>query len=291
MEPTYEISPLINFFPQNISWQGLPPVDYTEGWLRINESASPIATVNEGDYGIHYSTVGGIKIISLSVHNLWKLSLQDPDHNAGDSIAVSFWQNAVRWLAITEEEDMFRVTTDKTVYSTGESIEFEFELYDERYMPVKNTALQLEIDSPLGKIQKETTTKQDGRNLTNMRFYDDGRYRYSAQALVGADTMKASGEFTVELYSPESMDRVMREDILQGIADISRGRFYTANDFYRFFEDCIPRMVREESENKIIFFPEWSMLLLLLILLAAEWTIRKRKGLLLQKLCILFKFF
>jgi len=280
LAPESDIPPLINFFPTNIAWESLPPVTARKGWLKFRSESTVLLRLDNGDTAIAYSHLAGSKIIALAVYDLWKLSLQDAEHSSGDSLITNFWQSAMRWLAIRQEEDLFLIRTDKTIYSAGENIQFQARLYDENYRLVEEAQLNLDIETPAGNIPLQFKLFSGGGYQASLRLFQTGNYRYQGLAVIGGDTLKTSGELMVESFNPEFIDPVMKPEVLRGIGAASGGNFYFFQDFGKFLDDNKSTPISEEVEHKVDFFPELWALLALIAVLSAEWIIRKRKGLL-----------
>ncbi|MCH8272818.1 MAG: hypothetical protein IIB41_06145, partial [Candidatus Marinimicrobia bacterium] len=108
-----------------------------------------------------------------------------------------------------------------------------------------------------------------------------GRYRYRAVAKKGEiDVGEIRGEFRVEKYSPEFAVLGRNETILAAIARNTGGTYIP----YELFE---PESIKIEEgvyhKRLNAEFRIWNdvrLMVLLLILLAAEWILRKRGGLL-----------
>ena len=144
-----ETAPALNeFFPPEISWEGLPPLNYYPGLVKISPEAKIAAVTADGTPGIAYGRSGNVKSVVFSVHDLWKYTLQDAEHSYGDSLMTNFWQNAVRWLGVKEEENLLYIDAGKSVFSSGEEVTFSGRLYDESYLPAGGE-VSIEIEGPL----------------------------------------------------------------------------------------------------------------------------------------------
>ncbi len=280
LAPAAELSPLTAFFPDNIDWSGLPPIRTYRGQVNFRPSAAIVAETEEGAPAAGFNNIDGVKILGLAVHDLWRLSLQDPEHSHSDSLITGFWHNAVRWLSTREEEELFRVSTGERVFSSGSRVRFQARLYDKSYRPLEGASVKLEIMSPGGNLPLDLNPSGRGEYLGETSFIEAGAYRYLAFAAAGGDTIKAVGEFTVESFNQELVDPVMRSALLQSAAQSGGGSFYLPGEFERFFEEHSPEARTFVERKEVRIFPRWWSLAIVIFLLSLEWFIRKRKGML-----------
>jgi len=278
--PESDIPSLTNFFPAGISWAGLAPVNRRRGWVKFRPEADILLRFENNEAALGYTHLAGTKIIVFGAYDLWRLSLQDAEHCAGDSLMACFWQSCVRWLAVRQKEDLFILQTEKTVFSAGENIVFSAWLYDENYHPVSQGRVELEIEAPSGNIPLQLKAGPNGLYQAENRFFQTGSYHYRGSAFVGTDTLNTGGEFVVESFNAEYIDAAMKPEIMRNIAASSGGKFYLPQDFSHFMEENQPGVIIDEVKREFNFFPGLWALIGLLMILALEWSIRKRKGLL-----------
>ena len=274
------VSPLTDFFPQGFDWNDLPPVRIFQGLVGTRPGASVLVNLDNGGPAAAFSKFGGVKTVAWAAHDLWRLSLQDPEHSQGDSLISGFWHRAVRWLSTREEEELFRISTGKDIFTSGERITFTVRLYDESYRPLSGAMVEIEIAGPEGNLSLDLNPTDAGEYSAAARFFQEGNYRCRGIAVSGGDTLYAQGEFTVEAFNPEFLNPAMRPNLLRNIADVSGGRFYLPAEFSAFFDDYAPPPVKYTQRKEVRIFPRWLSLIAVIALLTVEWIIRKRKGML-----------
>lgn len=280
LAPAADISPLTDFFPLDVDWGGLPPVMQARGQVMFSPSVKAAAATINGEPVIGYATTKGVKVLVLAVRDLWRLSLQDPEHSRSDTLITGFWHNAVRWLSTREEEDLFRVSTGGSVFTSGSRIVIVSRLYDRSYKPLTGAEVTAEISGPEGNLTLDFTPSGEGEYSAETRFFQEGTYRYRVFTIAGSDTMLAEGEFTIEAFNPEFIDPAMRPDLLRSVAEAGGGGFYLPGDFDEFIDRYSPASESYIDSRRIGTFPRWWSLSVIICLLSAEWIIRKRKGML-----------
>jgi len=190
----------------------------------------------------------------------------------------------IDWLSIHDAPSQLNVKTDKRLYSQGEMVIFNAAVYDDYYEPMEDIDLQVIIkkESSSGEeYQFDMVSLTSGRYSGEYLSNSPGRYEYTAVAKKGEiDVGEIRGEFRVEEYSPEFAVLGRNEIILVNIARNTGGTYIP---FESFEPDSVK--IEEEFYNKILKaeFRVWNdvrLMLLLLVLLAAEWILRKRGGLL-----------
>ena len=190
----------------------------------------------------------------------------------------------INWLSIHDAPSRLNVKTDKQLYSQGERVKFTATVYDEYYEPMEDIDLQVflkEESNPGEEYQFDMVSLSLGRYSGEYLSNSPGRYRYRAVAKKGEiDVGEIRGEFRVEKYSPEFAVLGRNETILAAIARNTGGTYIP----YELFE---PESIKIEEgvyhKRLNAEFRIWNdvrLMVLLLILLAAEWILRKRGGLL-----------
>ena len=190
----------------------------------------------------------------------------------------------INWLSIHDAPSRISVKTDKQLYSQGEKVKFYAVVYDEYYEPMENIEIQVNLtkdSNPSEEYQFNIVNFSSGRYSGEYLSKSPGRYKYKVVAEKGEINLgEYSGEFRVEEYSPEFALLGRNESVLVNIAK-NTGGTYTP---YELFEpDSIKfeeGTYRKRSKAEFSVWNDERLMLILLILLAGEWILRKRGGLL-----------
>ncbi|OPX21357.1 MAG: hypothetical protein B1H02_07780, partial [Candidatus Latescibacteria bacterium 4484_107] len=106
-----------------------------------------------------------------------------------------------------------------------------------------------------------------------------GEYAFRARASIGERRIgEAGGAFTVGPYSLEFENTKMNEPLLRRIAYRSGGAFYTPDTFGAILEEVDLEKKQVAHLHKIRLWDGWGLFAALIALLCAEWTIRRRWG-------------
>ena len=118
-----------------------------------------------------------------------------------------------------------------------------------------------------------------GRYSGRMRGFGQGDYAFGVRAARDRmDPQTCTGRFVVGRYSLEFEDLRMNAELLGEIASRSAGAFLEPDALPGVLEDLpLSRQPETVSYRFGLWGRRWP-LVLLVILLAAEWTIRRRRG-------------
>lgn len=269
-------------------WADLPPIFGSAGSVEPKASATVVATVaNEvtpelpSGPALLISDLNRRRTAAFTVFDIYRWQLG----RAKESVDTDFYSNLMSrltaWLLAPTEEKQVKISTDKKVYSSGESVRFQAQVYGADLKPVNGASVLVGVTG--GEREETVSLRDKGNGLYEgqMTASTSGDYAYSGFALTGADTLgKDKGAFVVESFNLEWLDSRARYDVLQAISRNSGGAFFTTERSDSLFEKLnLPSKVVESARE----IPLWNRPLLLWILiglLGLEWLLRKRSGML-----------
>lgn len=260
-------------------WRQLPPLP---GYLPVSQRRQHAISLVEGAEGAHppiivAGTSGeGKAIVALSA-SFWRLDLLSSGVEGRPQTIREFWRNAVKWLAIQTQEGRVRASTSRQIYRSGEQVVFAAQVFDELLRPQEGASVQISLDQKGDEFQ--LLEQGQGRYRGEWAGLEPGEYAYEVGAYAGETFIGADeGRFIVERHSVESID--VRADLssLSEMARVSGGRLRPLAD-WREMLDLLPLQKRlvEEEETLSLWGQNW-VLALVVALLALEWILRKRRG-------------
>ncbi len=194
---------------------------------------------------------------------------------------TQFMHNSIRWLITKEDSKPVRITPDEKVYRNGQKITFTGEVYYEDYRPLDGADVKLKVFAGEKTLEISMTGLGEGKYEGSLPALEGGEYRYEGTASYkGRDLGKDSGQFSVEDFSLEYLQTKMNEPLLRQIADRSGGKYFTEENLaaldtlMNFPARTIPETREWELWNKL------ALLIIAIVLLSAEWFLRKRSGML-----------
>ncbi len=274
--------------PLSIPWTDLPPAFGSSGNFAKGALPQVIATLSSVTLGIEEDepailswSGGGRKGIAFLVWgtNRWKLGL------AKDSRGASFYDDLIsrftRWLVSPIEEKHVRIHPNKSLFSGGERVFFQAQVYGADLTPRDDAAVVVRV--MMGEHSEALPLQGRGHGRYEAAFlpWEEGEYRFEGVAYVDHDTLgRETGAFAVEAFNIEMLDTRQRADILQNIAKASGGHYAPAANADTMLANLEMPLQDVEYHREI---PLWNRAIMLWIIIGAlglEWIIRKRSGML-----------
>ncbi|MPN08445.1 hypothetical protein SDC9_155727 [bioreactor metagenome] len=193
--------------------------------------------------------------------------------------------NAYRWLSVKEQNKQFNIKTTKKHYNQGEKIEFIAELYDASFVAIENANIKITIGTGENKREIIMNSIGNGRYYGSVEGLPKGDYSFEAVANLGSRNLGTEqGRFSIGELAIEYQNLKQNVALLQAISERTLGKYFYQNELSKVTSEIVAnssfsdRSVTQQSE-----FHLWNWLGLLIaaiMLLAIEWFIRKRTGLL-----------
>lgn len=280
--------PLLSF-PEAL-WERLPPLTATTGHWEVAPDSRVLAQahirgINLGEPLLIIRSRAGYRTAAVLGSGTWRwLNLADEPTDV-PRIWLDLVENLMQWLTTPEDDRTVRVAPAAVTFDGSEPIDFSGQVYDESLNPVPDAVVTLELTAPDG-AQYPYTMANRGSGLFDLRIeaLPEGIYTYAAQAMrMNASLGTDNGTFTVGSLGLEQ--RVTRSDgaLMRQIAYRSGGQFFSDAALTE-----LPDALASDSlfaASALIQLREFNlshtpwMLGLLVLLLGAEWVIRKRSGL------------
>ena len=265
----------------------LPPLENFFGEYKVSGPAQTLLFQNinnvETDYPLWlFADELDSKIGIIAGEGLWRWKLYDYMQNKNFEAFDELVNKSVQYLAVKGDKRPFQVTLPKNIFQDNEAITFEAQLYNANYEMVNTPDVDLKIKSDDGKEYPFKFNKTDNYYTLNAGFLPVGSYSYIANVKLGSNAYKAEGKFSISALQLEELRTVADHKVMNQLASQHGGQMYHANDFEKIADDMLAKnqlkpilydtFLTESAINlKWIFF-------LILILLSAEWFLRKYLG-------------
>lgn len=282
-------SPLLGSDLREINlWNELPPVLKNNSNFSAKPQSKVISKIKIGntliDEPLLITNNVGQKSIAILAGEIWKWKLNNKKED--NFLFDNLFNTSVKWLRDESSRDKFIISSDKKIYSNVESIFLTAELYDEALNPIANAEIEAElINSKNEKIPFRFTYDSDGLYEYQIENLIAGDYKIIANSYVNNSLYKnAELNFSVENQNLEQNSSQMDFEFLNNLATVSNGKFYYLGNINNISTSInnINSTFNRETINRIEF-RFWSneiVLIIVIILLAVEWFIRKRAGML-----------
>src|SRR5262245_23571421 len=208
----------------------------------------------------------------------WRWRMMLP---SSDRAHEYFWRQAVRWLAGPAPEPVTIGVPDGA--EPGDSVDISVDVRDSAFKPATGATVTATLTSPGGKSEAVTFRHEagsSGRFTAAIRAESRGLYRMSVDARQGSSALgQAAQWFFVGGGDREFTNPRLNEGWLRRIARQSGGRYVRAADaseMTSWLESAVPTAA--EPVERDAWNEPWAILLVILVL-SAEWTLRRRWGL------------
>jgi len=262
-------------------WAGLPPLAASTPLGPARPGASVLAVVSSPDGGVFPAVAvqrygqGRSMIFGGEASWRWRMLAA-----AADRSHELFWRQAVRWLSTTSP-DPVSVSTPEAL-EPGDTATVDIVARDASFLPVADARVTATVSLDGGYEQALPVRRSDapGHFTAMLAPARPGLYRIHAEAVRGARSMGASDRtIYVGGNTREFADPRLNEGFLRRVARDSGGRYVRASDASRvlsWLDDSARRTA--DPEQRDVWDRSWT-LAIVIVLLCAEWTLRRRWGL------------
>ena len=277
-------------------WKDQPTILKTETFVKLKPSSKMLLNLKLNNNILNESMlisseVNDSKVVAFMAYSLyrWKMLGYAKDiannKNPGIDLYDELINNILKWLSLKDKESQFVVNTNKKEYSSGESIDFNAQLYDDSYNPIDEAEIGISIQNDSEIRDIILTSIGNGKYKSNISGLKKGTYSFKANAkyknkIVGYD----NGIFDVGETPLEFLKTDINEKLLKELAEKSGGKYFRISDV-KSINDILKGNIDYKSipsftKQDIVFRDKIWLLIIPIILLSIEWFIRKRSSLL-----------
>jgi hypothetical protein len=271
-------------------WNKLPPVFILDARFRAKPESEVLAqlriqSITTNDPVIVTRNVNRRKSIALLGYGIWRWKTFSDGIPGSENALESLFSNSVRWLTMREDDRAVRIQPVKETFSGQDPIEFIAQVYDKNFNPVDDAEVSVSVRQADKLDQLSLVPIGNGRFEGAFGSLPEGDYTFTARVLAGGEQIaEERGSFSVGGVNVEFQDTRMNRSLLQQVAERTGGRYYDAGAIATLPQDVAslpgfqPRQVVRSSEIEL-----WNrgwMLAVIVLLLASEWFLRKRNGML-----------
>ena len=206
----------------------------------------------------------------------WKMMVA-----SSDRAYEFFWRQAARWLASPSPDPVAITVPDAP--EPGDAMSIDVDARDATFAPVPDATIDATLTLPGGAVQPLKLRHADatgGRFTAAIRPEQTGLYRIRAEARRGTTSLGTADRWMyVGGADREFADPRLNEGFLRRVARTSGGRYVRAAEASRipaFLTSAIPQNAAPERRD--LWHEPWAFALILLVL-SAEWILRRRWGL------------
>lgn len=224
-------------------------------------------------------TIGNYRSTLLNAHGFyrWYLSPDDQVRN----YTVELINNIIKWTSSSPDSRLLDISPAKDMFEETEDVVLDAFLRNESGQEEDDAVIEVELDGDGLSERFYTMSNQGlGQYTLQMGNLPGGLYQFNASAKKG-DTIieERSGEFSVGSTNLEYVNTVRNDDFLSSISEQTGGAFFLFNE-----AGDLKERIRQEgffepqsqiTTQEVLAYQNPIWFLFVLLLLSAEWIIRK----------------
>lgn len=263
-----------------------PPLVAPFGEIRSLISANTLFYQQIGSLVTGYPLVlfnetPGNKTGVIAGEGVWRWRMANFQRNENHNAFNEIISKMVQYLSVRDDRSFFRVTGENN-FLENEAVTFSAEVYNRSYELINEPEVEMIITNSAGDTYPFVFGKTSNAYQLNAGILPVDNYIFEATVRVGADMFNVKGEFTVSPLNIEAMNLIADHNLLFRLAAMHNGNIIYPDQLEQF-----PEMLTERDDIRTIIYTEkrfselvnlfW-VFLLIILLLASEWFIRKRSG-------------
>jgi hypothetical protein len=265
----------------------LPPLVAPFGSYTASATASVLLKQKIGNVETNYPLLaftdeGGRKSAVLTGEGLWRWQLAEYREFGNHHALEELLSQTVQYLTANASRQRFRVYASKNVFDEGENVLLNAELYNEALELINTPDVKINLKSQSGKNYSFLFTRNAQSYQLNAGTLPVGEYTYLATTTNGKQQFTANGQLTVKQLNLEARQSTANHQLLRTIANQSGGQMLLPSQINELADlirknENIKTVVYEDKRYSDLIDVKW-VFVLILLLLSAEWFLRKREG-------------
>lgn len=265
-------------------WNEMPPLSGANLLQPKRASLAQILAVSDSSHPLLIGqTVGPARVLAFAGDTTWQNWYMEgyaEEHSR-------FWRQTILWLTHKDADIDQRVWVNANPRDLipGQRTELSFGARDPEGRPMEGANFELSVTDPRGKSTPLTPRAGIGMSLADFGdTLDAGDYWVRVKATENGQPIAgiATTRFHVNARDPELDNPSADFSLLREISHSSGGEFFTPDTFLerinQWAKDGLPGIALTRQE-RMSLWDNWFVLLLLVLLMASEWAIRKKRGL------------
>jgi hypothetical protein len=287
-----EVTPVVNPALTNFSisseaasaFASFPPVSVHFGKMQARAGASMVLAQRVGSITtdkplLILASDDSKKTGMMLGEGLWRWRLNEYDRTENTMYFDEVFGKLIQFLSTTEDKRKFRSYPVRQEFSDTEPVVFESQVYNDIFEPVYGNSVEIDITHEDGQRTNYNYVISPGNTRYQIGGLREGVYRYRSSTVLNGKAETVRGEFAVVERQAELQNLTADYDLLRKLSENTGGKFYAASDVDALQSDlqkteATSVIHTEETYDSMINWVFW----LLLILVSAEWALRKFYG-------------
>ena len=274
-------SSFANFTLDDFSPEGLPPLMSPFGEYTAAANTSTLLYARVGNIAtdqplIAFAQRQGIRRTMIFGEGLWRWRLHDyREHN--NFIGFDELINKiVVYTALNINKERLH-TECRHIYGDNETVVIDATFYNDNFEPTTQPDVKIDING-----KSYIFAKTSNAYRLNLGIIDTGIYHYTATVDFAGQRFTSRGTFVVESQNLENSSLVANHSLMNSLAQHNGGQMLHLAQI-----DQLPDILRQNNNIKPVIYSHTTyselinlplLFILIILLLAAEWIIRKYNG-------------
>jgi hypothetical protein len=224
--------------------------------------------------------IGRGQALLVNGTGVWRWSLSPLDDLAADRARV-LWRHWIRWLAEPVQGEPLRVTPERWLTASGETVRLHATLQDAAFHPVAGAEVEAELEGPPGGARHVRFTPGGaGSYVAELDDLPPGRWRVRARGTkAGRELGRATSEFAVDRWSLEDAHPEPDSASLAAVSAAAGGRVTRAADVAAWARRLPARALAPGRVETVHLWESPWVFAFAVGALGLEWAWRRRRGL------------
>lgn len=241
-----------------------------------------IGRVNTQNPLLFFVDDNGRKTGFLIGEGIWKWKLEEAKNEQSLPLVNELVAKTVQYLSVKDDKRKFKVYASKNTFEENENVVLNATLYNEAYEPVNTPEVKVQLKNAEGKVFNYTFSKFGSGYSLNAGTLPQGNYTFVASTALGDKKYTASGAFYVNALIAEYQQTTANHQLLYTMAQQSNGKLYQPADLLQIADELekngqVKTISYEDRKYEELISLKW-IFILIILLLATEWFLRKRNG-------------
>ena len=271
------------------AWAKLPPLDGANKFTKLKPAATILAEADDKEHSplLVSQEFGSGRVIAFAGDTTWRWVM-----HGFDSAHKRFWRQIVLWLARKDQmaQGNVWVRLENTRFFPGNRVDFTAGAQSPQNEPIKGAEFKVEVlKPPENKPSDVVMIRQDEQMAGSFRETQEaGDYTIQVQATrpgvpgaPGELLGTARTRFVVSQQDLEWDNAASDLDSMKGVAKSSGGEVIEPERLPKWLADLMKKTdyLDVKQEMKQTLWDQWPPFFAVVLLLTAEWYLRKRWGL------------
>jgi uncharacterized membrane protein len=260
-------------------WQNLPPLLGANRFDKLKPGASLLAEGPDGQRLLVSQMFGLGRVLAFAGDSTyrWRLAGFGDEHKR-------FWRQVILWLAKMEAgmDGECWISIENNKLLPGDTAKFQVFLRSTDGKDIRNFSTTATVSNPNNKKEPISLVNEDGIPTGSFHSTDfSGDYMIHVEASQGDLRRESSARFLVQNQILELDNPVAFPQLLSNISELTGGKSVPPERLGTLLDELIKQSneLVEKRETKRSLFDSWGFLSLFVIVLGAEWFLRKYWGL------------